>query len=88
MDKNISKETEAPSKDFERKIVQLQSIVDKLENDPSVTLEESMTMFEKGLKLTKECVDDLNAVQSRITDLNKQLDDILSRSVFGDNDEC
>lgn len=70
------------SGDFENRLSVLQKIVSKLENDQSVTLEDSMSLFEQGLKLTKECVDDLTALSARIAELNNQLDLIL-----GDNNE-
>ena len=75
-------ETEKHSADFENKLGELQKIVSKLESDQSVTLEDSMSLYEQGLKLTKECVDDLSALSSRIAELNNRLDLIL-----GDNNE-
>ena len=75
-------ETEKHSADFENKLGELQKIVSKLESDQRVTLEDSMSLYEQGLKLTKECVDDLSALSSRIAELNNRLDLIL-----GDNNE-
>lgn len=75
------------SSQFENKISELQKIVAQLEGDSSVTLEDSMSLFEKGLALTKECVDDLTAMQSRIIELNKKLDIILNDCGFGDGDD-
>lgn len=72
---------------FENNISELQGIVDKLESDAGVSLEESMELYKQGLELTKKCVDDLNSVQTEINDLNKQLDAILSRPLFGDDNE-
>lgn len=86
MEQNNEK-TEVTSADFEKKIGELQKIVDRLESDAGVTLEDSMKLYEDGLKLTKECVDNLSAMQSRIADLNKQLDYILQQPLFGDRDE-
>lgn len=86
MEKNNEK-NEVTSADFEKKIGELQKIVDRLESDAGVTLEDSMKLYEDGLKLTKECVDNLSAMQSRIADLNKQLDYILQQPLFGDRDE-
>ncbi|MBD5132301.1 MAG: exodeoxyribonuclease VII small subunit [Clostridiales bacterium] len=82
---NVTKEV--TSQDFENKISELQAIVDKLESDAGVSLEESVALFESGLKLTKTCVDELDGMQARINDLNKQLDEILSRPVLGERDE-
>lgn len=70
--------------DFEAKIGELQKIVDKLESD--VSLEESMKLFENGLALTKECIDELNRSQQSIAQLKKQLDTVLD-SVSGGGDE-
>ena len=74
------------SAEFEKKIAELQ-IADKLESDAGISLEDSMRMFEDGLALTKECVDSLGAVQSKINELNKQLDGILRQPLFGDGNE-
>ena len=70
------------SGDFENKLAELQSIVGRLENDQGVTLEDSIGLYESGLKIAKGCVDDLTALSARIAELNKQLD-----LVFGGNDE-
>ncbi|MCX4313189.1 MAG: exodeoxyribonuclease VII small subunit [Clostridia bacterium] len=75
------------SAEFEKKIAELQKIADKLESDAGISLEDSMRMFEDGLALTKECVDSLGAVQSKINELNKQLDGILRQPLFGDGNE-
>ncbi len=75
------------SADFERKIGELQKIVERLESDTGVSLEESVKLFEDGLTLTKECVDRLDSMQSRIDDLDKQLDAVLRKPLFGDGNE-
>lgn len=70
------------SSDFENNLNELQKIVSRLENDSDVTLEDSMALYERGLKLTKECVDKLSLLSARIAELNGKLDLIL-----GENDE-
>lgn len=70
--------------DFERKIGELQKVVDGLESD--VSLEESMRLFESGIELTKDCIDELNRTQSRIDELKDRLDIILRRG-SGDENE-
>ncbi len=82
----MDKKQTTSSSDFESKIAELQKIVGRLESDGSVTLEDSMSLFESGLKLTKECVDDLSAMQARISELNNQLDLILRQPLFGEDD--
>lgn len=63
--------------DFERKIADLQKIVDKLEKS-DVSLEDSMALYERGLELTKDCVRDLNTLSERIAELNDELDTVLA----------
>lgn len=75
------------SGDFENKLDELQKIVSRLENDSDVTLEDSMSLYENGLKIAKECVEDLSLLNARIAELNKQLDLVLTMPPFGDNDE-
>lgn len=75
------------SADFESKLSRLRDIADKLENDPTVTLEQSMALYEDGLRITRECVDELNGMQSRIAELNKKLDLILTVPASGEDDE-
>lgn len=77
----------ASSGDFENKLDELQKIVQRLENDSDVTLEDSMSLYESGLKIAKECVEDLSLLNARIAELNKQLDLVLCMPPFGDNDE-
>lgn len=72
---------------LEKKIAELQNICDRLENDPDITLESSMSMFESGLALAQDCVKDLNAMQAHIAELNKQLDSVLHFSLFEKTDE-
>ncbi len=81
------KNDQTTSADFEKKIGELQKLVDRLESDAGVSLEESIKLYEDGLKLTRECVSDLNAMQARITDLNRQLDLILQQPAGGEYNE-
>lgn len=75
------------SESFEIKIGRLQAIVDKLEGDPSLSLEDGMALFENGLKLTKECVEELNVTRERIADLDRQLEAVLDNPLFGGDNE-
>lgn len=81
MDKN----TQKTAADFEKKIDELKAIVERLEGD--ATLEESISLFESGLELTKACIDDLNRTQARIAELKGRLDVITAQSDIGDRDE-
>ncbi len=62
---------------FESKLDELKAIVEKLESD--IPLEEGMKLFEDGLRLTKECIAELDKTQDSIASLKKQLDDVLDK---------
>ena len=69
---------ENTSEDFEGKLNKLREIVEKLESD--VSLEDGMKLFESGLGLTRECLDELNKAQTSIEELKGQLDIILDKN--------
>ncbi|MBR6233214.1 MAG: exodeoxyribonuclease VII small subunit [Erysipelotrichaceae bacterium] len=57
-------------KSFEQQMKMLQQIVEKLEaND--VELDESIKLYEEGLKLSKTLKDQLSAFEEKIAQLNK-----------------
>lgn len=58
---------ERPS--FEEALKQLESIVAKLEDD-SITLEESVKLYEEGIRLSKFCSEILNQAELRIEEVN------------------
>lgn len=61
-------------KTFEQQMKMLQQIVEKLEaND--VELDESIKLYEEGLKLSKTLKDQLSAFEEKITQLNKGEED-------------
>lgn len=60
---------------FEDLIVKLEEITDKLEND-KLSLDESVKLFEEGMKISKECNEKLEDAEKRITVLLKVNDEI------------
>ena len=56
---------------FEEALKKLESIVSKLE-EGSVTLEESVNLYEEGLKLSKYCSEILDSAELRIEKVNQQ----------------
>lgn len=58
------------------KIEELEKIVAELERE-GTTLERGMELFEKGIALTRECLDELGRSKGRITELKKQMDGML-----------
>jgi exodeoxyribonuclease VII small subunit len=51
---------------FEESLHQLESLVSKLE-DGELSLEESLTAFEQGIKLTNECQKHLSAAEKKVS---------------------
>ncbi len=54
---------------FEEALRRLESIVEKLEN-PDVTLEESIQLYEEGMKLSRYCSQTLEDAVLRIEKIN------------------
>ena len=59
---------ERPS--FEEALKELESIVSKLEDD-SITLEESVKLYEEGIKLSRFCSEILNQAELRTEQVNE-----------------
>lgn len=55
---------------FEKKLNRLQEIVDMLENE-NTTLEQSMKVFEEGVKISKDLSGQLDQVKQKIEVLKK-----------------
>ena len=53
-------------KNFEELITELEDITNKLEKD-NLTLDDYVQLFEKGMKISKECNEKLESAEKRIT---------------------
>lgn len=53
---------------FEEALLELEGIVEKLEKG-QLSLDESLMLFEKGIKLVRECNDKLKSAQQRVEKL-------------------
>ena len=51
--------------DFEKKVGRLEEIVNKMEKG-DLALEESLKLFEEGVKLSRECHQKLNDAESKV----------------------
>ena len=60
MDKNSEKKT------FEQSITELEEIASKLENG-NVSLDESLELFERGIKLSQSCRHMLDAAEKKVS---------------------
>ncbi len=57
--------------DFERKLTDLESVVERLEQG-DLPLEESVRLFEEGMKLSQSCKQELDAAEGRVEVLIEQ----------------
>lgn len=57
--------------DFEKSIKELEKIAESLEND-KISLDESITLFEKGVTLSKECTEYLENAKQKIVTLTEK----------------
>ena len=67
------------NKNFESSLKRLQEISDLLEND-EVTIEESIKLYEEGIKLSKECYSTLEKAELKVEQLNSELENELNKS--------
>jgi exodeoxyribonuclease VII small subunit len=51
--------------DFEKKLARLETIVEKMEGG-ELQLEESLTLFEEGVKISRECTSQLSAAEQKV----------------------
>ncbi len=72
--------------DFEQTITQLEQIAKQLEKG-DLSLEDSVSKFEEGMELSKQCNNLLESAQKRITILLKEEDDSLKEENFIQEEE-
>jgi exodeoxyribonuclease VII small subunit len=60
---------------FENKLTRLEEITTSLENN-EIGLEDSIKLFEEGVKLSKECLTVLEKAELKVTVLKKDLNEI------------
>ena len=58
---------------FEEKLQELQNITEKLENS-ELSMSEGVELYENGVKLAKECYEELNAVKGKINVIKQDLE--------------
>lgn len=73
----------AEKKTFEQSISELEEIVSELENG-EVSLDESLSLFEKGIKLSKSCQKMLDAAEKKVSILMTNDDGEVVKEEFGD----
>lgn len=71
---------ENQSETFEESMKSLETLVEKLEQG-DVPLEEAISMFQEGMKLSKECQDRLQKVEKQMTEVLSEDGEISSFQV-------
>ena len=67
--------------DFEKMMVELNEITDKLESG-ELSLADSMALFEKGVELTKKCSELLNEAKQKIVKITTEADGTVKEVPF------
>lgn len=67
---------------FEERVANLEEIAKKIEND-NLSLEESIKLYEEGIKTARECIAYLNENKEKINNLTKQMEELFA----GEDDE-
>ena len=57
--------------DFEKSLKELEQIVDELQNG-DISLDESIKLFERGIKLSNDCRKTLETARQKITSLTEE----------------
>jgi exodeoxyribonuclease VII small subunit len=68
---------------FEESLKQLEKIVDQLERG-DLPLEESIRLFEDGVKLSSACKRELDAAEGKVQILMKERDGSMRAEAFGE----
>jgi len=73
------------SPDFEQSLNELETLVEQMEQGDT-SLEQSLELFERGIKLTRSCQESLKKAEQRVQQLvEKNGDSVLE--AFADSDE-
>ena len=67
---------------FEDALKQLEAVVERLEHGDSLTLEESLSAFEEGIRLTRICRKKLDDAQLRVEQLVENDEEQISTVPF------
>jgi exodeoxyribonuclease VII small subunit len=80
------KKTEAQGKNFESSLAALERVVRELERG-DLPLEESLKLFEQGVKLSRECQERLNQAERRVEMLLRDTEGRPVLSAFDDEEK-
>ena len=70
--------TKKKTSSFEDSLTRLQEISELLESD-DISLEESISLYEEGIILSKVCYEQLNKAELKVTELKEQFENGLEK---------
>lgn len=77
----------AKTKSFEELILELEEIVNLLESGDA-PLDEAVTLFEKGMKISAKCHDQLDKAEQKVKLLTENGDGEAVETAFGEGEEA
>lgn len=77
--------TRPKAKDFETTLTELEAVVAELDGD--VKLEKALDLFEKGMKLSKDCQTFLKGAEEKVEILKRSIDGSIVGEPFGEEEE-
>lgn len=77
--------TKDKSPSFESSLAELESLVEAME-EGDMSLEDSLAAFEKGVKLTRQCQQQLSAAEQKVELLMEQQGELISQPFDGQDD--
>lgn len=81
-------ESEISSLKFEVAVKELEAIIGKLESgETSITLEESVDLYKRGILLSQHCKEIIQKAEQEINVLTKKQSGELAEEPFGEKDE-
>ena len=72
---------------FEEALIKLEEAVDQLEQGEALTLDESLQVFEEGIRLTRLCREKLDAAELRVQQLVEVDENMFEMAPFEVEDE-
>ena len=76
--------TRPKTKDFETTLTELEAVVAELDGD--VKLEKALDLFEKGMKLSKDCQTFLKGAEEKVEILKRSMDGAIVGEPFGEEE--
>ncbi|MEZ7860354.1 MAG: exodeoxyribonuclease VII small subunit [Porticoccaceae bacterium] len=74
---------EIKAMDFEQQLESLEALVESLESG-DLSLEDSLTSFEQGIKVARDCQQALKQAEQKVEVLMRQGDELVSQPFDGD----